>query len=104
MKEWRLVRRAPQALGEETAVALFEFLRPLRLIHIDRFGLAGLANIVELEIGVGLHPNDAGSIRAQTRARQNVTRKIDLEITCFAAAQIAWQVERIGFRVNPTLL
>jgi hypothetical protein len=86
MGEGRLVGHSPESFGEKVAVALFELLRPLPLIHNNGFrGFARLAHGVELEIGVGLNPNRARGIWAQARCWQGLARQIDREILDLAA-------------------
>src|SRR6185436_12362525 len=104
MKEGRFVCRAPQSFGEKAAVALFELLRPLRLVHVQRLSLIRFANIVKLEIGIGLDPHSAGTVGAQTRRRQKIAGKIDLEIAGLTASKVARDVKRIGIGVNPAIL
>src|ERR1700752_1262059 len=103
MKEGRLVCRAPQSLGEKTTVALLELLRPCRLVHVEGLGVLRFTDIMELEIGIPLDPNGAGGVRPEPWRRQDIARKIDLQITRFAATQIAWRIEWIGLRVDPAL-
>ena len=67
MKKWRLVGGSPKPLRQKPPVALFELLRPLRLVHVQRLGVAWFANIVKFEIRKRLNPHRSGRVRVQTR-------------------------------------
>ena len=82
MEERRLVGGAPEAFSEETPVALPEFRRPGSLVLIDRLpGVAGIEDIVQLEIGIGRDPNRVRmrGIGSETRQRQVLPVEIDAE-------------------------
>ena len=98
-----LVRRAPEALGEETAVPLAQRVRPLRLIHVQRFAIRRIADVVKLEIRVGIDPHGAGRVGMEPRLRQRVARQIDFQIARLTAAEVGRGVERIRLGVDPAV-
>jgi hypothetical protein len=61
MKEGRLVSHAPEALREKASVALTKPGRPSRLVLVEGFVALTVraADIVQLEIGVSRHVDDA---------------------------------------------
>ena len=58
---------------------------------------------MKLEIGVRLHPHDAGGIGPKPRRRQPSARQIDFDVARLADPQVARGVERIRLGENPAL-
>src|SRR3954454_2109422 len=83
-----------------------ELPSPLPLVHVERLTLFGTAaDVVQLEVRVGVDPDCAGGVRLQPGCRKNVVvRQIHFQIASLARSEVPRWVVGIWLDVDPTLL